>query len=81
MHYLELIKIQPKHKSVSVAAKVTTRFPSEMTQIDDHVRKKLISIVIKNISKVLQTLFKFSNGTVISAFIRPLLSVLAKKTC
>ena len=80
MHYLELIKIQPEHKSVSVAAKVATRFPSEMTQIDDHVRKKLISIVIKNISRVLQTLFKFSNGTVISAFIRPLLSVLAKKT-
>ena len=66
---------------MSVAAKVATRFPSEMTQIDDHVRKKLISIVIKNISRVLQTLFKFSNGTVISAFIRTLLSVLAKKTC
>ena len=37
-----------------------------MRQVDNHVKMKLISQLIKGISRVLQKLLKYFNGTVIS---------------
>ena len=39
-----------------------------MTQVDDHVNMILISQLISGISKVLQKLLKYFNGTAISTF-------------
>ena len=63
-------------RSVSVIAKVVTRFPLEMTKFADQVRIRLILQLIKGISRVLQKLLKYFNGTVISAFLISSLLVL-----
>ena len=57
---------------------VITLSPSEITQFFDQVKIKLISQLIKVISRVLQKLFKYFNGTAIFAFIIPALLVLSK---
>ena len=50
---------------VSVIANVPTAVESVMTQVDDHVRMRLISQLIRGISRVLQNLLKYFNGTTI----------------
>ena len=57
---------------------VITLSPSEITQFFDQVKIKLISQLIKVISRVLQKLLKYFNGTAIFAFIIPALLVLSK---
>ena len=43
-----------------------------MTQVDDHVRMRLVSQVIKGISKVFQKLIKYFNGTaILTSFVLP----------
>ena len=49
-----------------------------MTQLDDQVRIRLISQLIKDISRVLQKSLRYFNGTTISAFTIPQLLALAK---
>ena len=39
-----------------------------ITQADDHVKMRLISQLIRGISRVLQKLLKYFNGTAISTF-------------
>ena len=46
-----------------------------MTQLADQVKIVLTSQLIKDISRVPQKLLKYFNGTIISTFIIPLLSV------
>ena len=53
---------------MTIAAKVFTVLPSEMTQFADQVKMKLISKLIKSISRGLQNLLKYFNGSTISAF-------------
>ena len=60
---------------------VISNFPSPVeltiTQVDDHVKIKLTSQLIKGISIVLQKLLKYFNGTIIStSFSIPLAGVL-----
>ena len=49
-----------------------------MTQVGEHVKMRLILQLIKGISRVLQKLLKYFNGTAISAFIIPFSLVLTK---
>ena len=53
---------------MTAAAKFFTVLPSEMIQLADQVKMKLISKLIKSISRVLQKLLKYFNGSTISAF-------------
>ena len=61
---------------MSVIAKVVTLSPLEMTQFSRQVIIRLISLLIKDISRVLQKLPKYFNGTATSAFIIPAVLVL-----
>ena len=59
---------------------VILNFPSPLelviTQFDDHIKFSLTSQLIKGISRVLQKLLKYFNGTIIStSFSLPLLGV------
>ena len=51
---------------VSVILNVPAPVELVITQVDDHVKIKLTSQLIKGISRVLQKLFKYFNGTIIS---------------
>ena len=43
-----------------------------MTKVDDHVRIRLISQLIKGVSGILQILFKYFNGTsILKSFVLP----------
>ena len=63
---------------VPVIAKVVILFPSEIAQLVDQVRVRLILQLIKGISRVIQKLLKYFNGTAISAFTISSLLVLFK---
>ena len=52
---------------VSVISNATSPVELVITQVDDHVKIKLTLQLIKGISRVLQKLFKYFNGTIISA--------------
>ena len=61
MHYHQLIKLELKH---SFAAELDVR------QFSDQVRMRLASQLITGISRVLQELLKYFNGTIIwTAFV------------
>ena len=64
---------------VSVHGKVVTLSPSEITQFADQVTIRLISQLIKSISRVLQKLLNYFNGTANFSFIMRTLLVLSKK--
>ena len=64
---------------VSVIGKVVTLSPSEITQFADQVTIRLISKLIESISRVLQKLFNYFNGTANFSFIMRTLLVLSKK--
>ena len=64
---------------VSVIGKVVTLSPSEITQFADQVTIRLISQLIKSISRVLQKLLNYFNGTANFSFIMRTLLVLSKK--
>ena len=49
-----------------------------MTQVDDRVRIRLISQLVKDISRVAQKLRKYFIGTAFSAFTIPSLLIFAK---
>ena len=63
---------------VPVIAKVVILFPSEIAQFVDQVRVRLILQLIKGISRVIQKLLKYFNGTAISTFTISSLLVLFK---
>ena len=63
---------------VSIFVNVVSLSTSEITQFADQVKVRLISELIKGISRVLLKLLKYFNGTAISAFITPSLLVAAK---
>ena len=47
-----------------------------ITQVDDHVKMRLTSQLINGISRVLQKLLKYFNGTIIStSFVLPIAGV------
>ena len=50
---------------MSVIVKVVILLPSEITRFPDQVRMKLISQLIKSISRLLYKLHKYINGTAI----------------
>ena len=54
---------------VSGIVEVVFLSPSETEQFADHVRIRLISKLIKSISRVFQKLHKYFNGTAILALI------------
>ena len=56
------------NQHANVIANVTTPVALVMTEIEDHIKMKLISQLISNISKFLQKLLKYTNGTAISTF-------------
>ena len=62
-----------------VIGKVVTLSPSEITQFADQVTIRLISQLIKSISRVLQKLLNYFNGTANFSFIMRTLLVLSKK--
>ena len=64
---------------VSVIGKVVTLSPSEIAQFADQVTIRLISQLIKSISRVLQKLLNYFNGTANFSFIMRTLLVLSKK--
>ena len=64
---------------VSVIGKVVTLSPSEITQFADQVTIRLISQLIKSISRVLQKLLNYFNGTANFSSIMRTLLVLSKK--
>ena len=53
---------------VSVIANLPAPVELVITQVDDHVKMRLTSQLIKGISRVLQKLLKYFNGTVISTY-------------
>ena len=55
-------------KFVSVIAKAPAPVELVIMQVDDHVKMRLISQLIDEISRVLQKLVKCFNGTAISTF-------------
>ena len=72
LHYLGLIKLQLGHNCKF--ALVIENFPVPvgfvMTQVDNHVRIRLISQLIKGISRMLQNLLKYFNGaTILTSFV------------
>ena len=73
MHYLELIKLQLEYKFfLSVIVNLPLPVELVMTQVDDHVKKRLTSQLINGISRVLQKLLKYSKGTIIlTSFVLP----------
>ena len=57
---------------VSVILHFVCPFAEEITQVGDHVKVKLTSQLISGISRVLQKLLKYFNGTIIStSFVLP----------
>ena len=57
LHYLGLIKLQLEHKGfVSAVSNFPTPVELVITQVDDHVKMRLISQLINGISRVLQKL-------------------------
>ena len=81
MDYLELIKLQRKHKFskfISVIKNVVALFSSETAQFSEQVRIGLISELIQGISRSLQKLPKYYNDTAIPTFIVLALLVLLK---
>ena len=60
LYYLQLTKLQPEHKVfVLVIANFVAPIAEEITQSADQVRMRLISQLIKTISRVSQKLLKF----------------------
>ena len=53
---------------VSVILSFVFPVAEELTQVDDHVKTRLTSQLINEISRVLQKLLKYLNGTAISTF-------------
>ena len=53
----------------SVIGKNISLFTPALTQVDDQVRIKLVSQLIKDCLRVFQNIFKYFNGAAISAFI------------
>ena len=53
---------------VSVIANFSTPAESVITQVDEQVRMRLVSQLIKGISRVLQKLLKYFSGIIISTF-------------
>ena len=71
-----LIKLQPEQSFVSVIANVPSSLKLVIKQCLDHFKIRLTSQLINGISRVLQKLLKYFNGTIISAsFVLPLLGV------
>ena len=71
-----LIKLQLEQSFVSVILNLVSAVAEEITQDGDHVKIRLTSQLINGISRVLQKLLKYFNGTIISAsFVLPLLGV------
>ena len=72
IYFSKLFSIVDKGESigtqsfVSVITKDLSLFTSTVIKVDDQVRKRLISQLIKVISRVLQNLLKYFNGTAIS---------------
>ena len=68
-----MIKLHLGHKDfVSAISNFPTPVELVITQVDDHVKMRLISQLINGISRVLQKLLKYFNGTIIStSFVLP----------
>ena len=73
MYYLELIKVQLKHKVLHL---LLLMLPLELVviQFPDQARMKLNLQLISAIPRVLKKLIKYFNGTAISIFFVLLLS-------
>ena len=66
LRYLELIKLKLDHRMlVSVIANFVSPVAEEITQSADQVKMKLISQPIKGISRVLQKILRYFNGTAV----------------
>ena len=58
-----------KKSFVSVISNAPADLELAITQVDDHVKMRLISQLINGISRVIKKLLKYFNGTVISTTI------------
>ena len=65
MHYLELIKLQQEHKISHHLLQVSAPLELVITQTLEQVKIRLTSQLINGISRVLQKLLKYYNGTII----------------
>ena len=69
MHYLELIKLKLERKVLyQLLQNLPTPVELVITQADDYVKMGLTSQLINRISRVLQKLLNFFNGTIILTF-------------
>ena len=68
MHYLEWIKLQLQHKILYVIENFISTTTGEITQFSYQFNLRLILQVVKGVSRVLQKLLKYFNGTVSSTF-------------
>ena len=70
LHYLELIKLQLEHKVLYQLSQMLLldlqQYWSYLTYFSDQVRLRLISQLIKGISRVLQKLLRYFNSSLIS---------------
>ena len=67
-----LINLQLEQSFVSVILNLVSAVAEEITQDSDHVKIRLTSQLINGISRVLQKLLKYFNGTIIStSFVLP----------
>ena len=70
MYYLWIDKVTSKTLSfVSPIANLPAPVELVITEVDDHDKIELISQLIIDISRVLQKLFKYFNGTIISTYL------------
>ena len=69
MHYLELIKLKLERKVLyQLLQNLPTPVELVITQADDYVKMELTSQLINRISRALQKLLNFFNGTTILTF-------------
>ena len=66
-HCLEPKRLQLENSFFHQFSNVSL-FTLAMTQVDDHVGKRIIPLLIRMILRALQKIFKFVNSTAISAF-------------
>ena len=72
MHYFEFIELQLKHKFLYQLLHFFFPVAEEITQSVDQVKIRLISQLIKGISRILQILIKYFNSiAILTSFLLP----------
>ena len=81
LHYFEPTKLQMEHKVLYQLLQMLLLLYQQITNFSDQVKMKLVSQLIKGISRVLQKLLKYFNCTILSTSFLPLAAVLPVIFC